>query len=335
MKKRYLIYTTLALLFGLYSCEKDTVSYEELTDSKTGALVYSAKAINGIQKLKTFSFVDDAFLPEGTVSFNAGIGSLGLPASDIDVTFSINNSVLDSINDVRELNGQKKYKPFPEESYTISNLKLSIPKGQEYSNSATLVYNPEKFAKDSDYLIAFSIVDASGYAINGKVKTVIYAVSEVIGTPELVLKTGWEVINISSQESGGEGPTSGYAKAIIDGDASTFWHSCWSTCTTVARNYPHSMTVDMKTANKVHGIEFMQRQSGTRGVKGIELQVSDDNVNWRTLGDFTLQNVIAPQLVPFLKMETIRYFKIIIKSGYSDGGAANVALGEVSPYVLK
>jgi hypothetical protein len=333
MKKRYLIYTTLLLVIGLYSCEKDTVSYKELTDSKTGALVYSAKALNGIQKLKTFSFVDDMYLPQGTVSFNAAIGSLGLPASDIDVTFSINNSVLDSINGVREINGLKKYKPFPQDSYTISNLKLSIPKGQEYSNSATLVYNPEKFAKDSDYLIAFSIVDASGYAINGKVKTVIYAVSEVIGVPSLLLKTNWGVIDFSSEETAGEG-TNGFASRIIDGSIATFWHSCWSTCTAEQNTYPLHITVDMKTANKVHGFEIVGRQGGSRHAKDIELLASSDNVNWKSVANVTLQNVSTPQQVPFLNMETMRYFKILVKSGYNDGGKAYVTLGEVSPYVL-
>ena len=333
MKKRYLFYTTLLLVFGLYSCEKDTPSYEELTDSKTGALVYSAKAVNGIQKLKTFSFVDDVFLPQGTVSFNAAIGSLGLPASNIDVTFSINNKVLDSINVIRQINGQKLYKPFPQDSYTISDLNLSIPKGQAYSNTATLVYNPEKFAKDSDYLIAFSIVDASGYAINGKVKTVIYAVSEVIGGPSSLLKTNWEVIDFSSQEIAGEG-TNGFASRIIDGSISTYWHSCWSTCTVAQNTWPHRITVDMKTANKVHGFEIVGRQGGSRHAKDIELMVSNDNVNWKSVANVTLQNVSTPQQVPFLKMETMRYFKILVKSGYNDGGGAFVTLGEVSPYVL-
>ncbi|WP_413997894.1 BT_3987 domain-containing protein [Flavobacterium sp. W1B] len=333
MKKRYLLYTTLLLVFGLYSCEKDTPSYEKLSDSKEGALVYTAKARNGIQTLKTFSFEEDMYLPQDTVSFNAAIGSLGLPASDIDVTYSINNRALDSINVIRELNGQKKYKPFPEDAYTISSLKLTIPKGKEYSNSLELVYNPEKFEKDSNYLIAFSIVDASGYTINPEVKTVIYAVTEAIGVPSNYTKTNWAVINFSTQESTGEG-TNGFASLIIDGKLDTFWHSCW-TCAT-APTFPHSITVDMKNAQKVNGIEFAQRQPGAaRAVKLIELEVSDDNVNWRTLGEFTLGSGAAPQSVAFQKLETFRYFKTIIKTGYNDGGAGYTALSEVSPYVLK
>lgn len=332
MKKRYLLYAIL-LVFGLYSCEKDTVSYEKLTDSKTGALVYSAKARNGIQTLKTFSFVDDQFLPQSTVSFNAAIGSLGLPASNIDVTFAINNKVLDSINVIRQINGQKLYKPFPVDAYTISDLKLTIPKGQEYSNTASLVYNPEKFAKDSDYLIAFSIVDASGYAINGKVKTVIYAVSEVIGVPSSLLKTNWEVIDFTSQEIAGEG-TNGFASRLIDGNINTFWHSCWSSCTPAQTSWPHRITVDMKTANKLHGIEVVGRQGGSRHAKDIELLVSNDNVNWKSVANVTLPNVSAPQQIPFPNMETMRYFRILVKSGYNDGGGAYVTMGELSPYVL-
>lgn len=335
MKKRYLLYAIL-VVFGLYSCEKDA-DYKELSDSKKGAFVYTAKARNGIQKLKTFSIEEGKYLPQDTVSFNAAIGALGLPASDIDVTFSVNNRVLDSINAIREINGQKKYQPFPEDSYSISSMKLTIPKGQEYSNLSTLIYNPEKFATDTNYLIAISITDASGYAINPQVKTVIYVVSEVIippPAPNYYVKSSWKVIDFTTEESTGEG-TDGFAALIIDGDIDTYWHSCWETCTDIQSNYPHSITVDMKAANKVNGIEFAQRQSGSRAVKLIELVVSDDNVNWRTLGEFTLLNIIAPQLVEFKNLETFQYFKIIVKSGYHDDGAAFVALGEVSPYILK
>lgn len=337
MKKRYLYYTTLLLLFGVYSCEKDNTSFKELSDSKEGALVYTAKARNGIQTLKTYSIEEEKFLAQDTITFNAGIGSVGLPASDIEVTFTVNTKVLDSVNAIREMNGKKKYKPFPEDAYTISNTKLTIPKGKEYSNSSLLVYHPEKFAMDSNYLIAISITDASGYKINRDVKTLIYVVSEVIipePQPNFYTKSSWKVINFSTQESTGEG-TNGFAANIIDGKVDTFWHSCWSTCTTKESTYPHSITVDMKTMNKVSGIEFAQRQSGTRGVKLTEIEVSDDNVNWRTLGEYTLLNIIAPQQVDFKKSESFQYFRIIIKSGYNDGGAAFVALGEVSPFILK
>ncbi|WP_432221949.1 discoidin domain-containing protein [Flavobacterium sp. TMP13] len=337
MKKTHILYTTLLLLFGLYACEKDKIPYEELSDSKEGALVFTARARDGIQKLKTFSIEEEKYLEKDTLTFNAGFGALGLPSTTIDVTFSLDNKVLDSINAMREINGEKKYIPFPKDAYEVSNLNLSIPKGKEYSDFSTIIYDPKKFDTNSNYLIAFTITDASGYAINPEVKTIIFVVSEIIipePEPNFYDKNNWKVIAFSSEESEGEG-SDGFAANIIDGKINTYWHSCWSTCSITQSNYPHTITVDMKTLNKVNGIEFTQRQSGSRGVKLIEIEVSDNNESWRTLGEFNLLNTTAPQLAEYKDVETYRYFRMIIKSGYDDSGAAFVALGEVSPYFLK
>lgn len=336
MKKRYLLYTTLLVIFGFYSCEEDSIPYEELTDSKEGALVYTAKARGGIHSLETFSIEEEKFLEKDTIMFNAGFGALGLPANNIDVTFSVDNKVLDSINAIREINGEEKYKPFPDDAYDISNMELTIPKGQEYSNSSTMIYYPEKFEMDSNYLLALTITDASGYTINPEVKTAVFSVSEVIipePEPDFYDKDGWEVMDVSSEEIAGEG-TNGFAANIIDGDVNTYWHSCWSGCSEEQSAYPHSMTVDMMGAKEINGIEFAQRQAGTRGINLIEIEVSDDNADWRSLGEFNLLNITAPQLIEFEELETFQYFRIIIKSGYDDGGAAFTALGEVSPYIL-
>ena len=337
MKKRYLIYTSLVLAIGLASCDKENLEYEELTDSKEGAVIFTAKARNGIQALKTYSIEEAQFLEKDTITFNAGIGSVGLPANNIDVTFSLDTNVFDSINAIRVINGQKLYKPFPDGSYEVNSLKLTIPKGEEYSNISTVIYDPEKFDTDSNYLIAFTITDASGYKINREVKTVIFSVLEVIipdPEPDYYEKADWELISATSEEVAGEG-SNGFASNIIDGNVNTYWHSCWSGCSTEQSTYPHILTVDMKNVKDLDGIEFAQRQSGTRGVNLIEIEVSDDNTDWRSLGEFNLLNVTAPQLVEFEEIEAFRYFRITIKSGYDDGGAAFNALGEVSPYILK
>ena len=324
-------------ILGLHSCEKDNIPYEELTDSKEGALIYIAKARGGIRSLETFSIKEEKYLEKDTVIFNAGFGAVGLPANKINVTFSIDNRVLDSINIIREINGEKKYKPFPSDAYSISTMELTIPKGAEYSNFTTMVYDPKKFEMDSNYLIALTITDASGYSINPEVKTAIFRVLEVIipgPEPELYDKEGWEVINASSEEVAGEG-TNGFASNVIDGDVNTYWHSCWSGCDNEQSTYPHVITLNMKDSKEISGIEFAQRQSGSRGVNLIEIEVSGDNADWRSLGESNLLNITAPQMIEFEELETFQYFRIIIKSGYDDSGDAFNALGEVSPYILK
>lgn len=336
MKKRHLLYTSLLLVFGVLSCDKDDTPYEQLSDSKEGALIYTAKARGGIRSLKTYSIEDGKYLEKDTITFNAGYGALGLPANDIKVAFSVDNNAFDSINAIREINGEKLYKPFPNDAYSISDLELTIPKGGEYSNYSTMIYDPEKFEIENNYLLAITLTDASGYTINQEVKTAIFSIAEVIipePEPDFYEKDGWEVMDVTSEEVAGEG-SNGFASNIIDGDLETYWHSCWAGCTEEQLVYPHNITVDMKAVKDVDGIQFAQRQSGTRGVNLIEIEVSDNKEEWRSLGEFNLINVTAPQLVEFEELESFQYFKIVIKSGHDDGGAAFNALGEVSPYVM-
>ena len=327
----------MLLAFSFHSCEEDNTVFEELTDSKEGVLIYTAKAGDGIQTLKTFSIEDEKFLQKDTIRFNGAFGGLGLPAKNINISFSVDNQSFDSINNIRELNAEPKFKAFPEDAYEISSLELTIPKGEEYSNYAELTYNPERFDINTNYLLALTITDASGYTINPNVKTLFFSVSEVIipePEPDFYTKDNWEVIDFSTEESVGEG-SNGFASLILDGDKDTYWHSCWSGCTEEESTYPHHITVDMKEINEVNGFEFFQRQSGTRGVNLIEIKISDDNETWSSLGEFNLLNITAGQKIEFEELQSFQYFKIIMKSGHDDGGAAFNALGEVNPYILE
>ncbi|UJH90181.1 DUF1735 domain-containing protein [Antarcticibacterium sp. 1MA-6-2] len=330
-----LLLGTLIILTGL-SCEETPV-YEELTTSTDGVQLYIAKA-DRVHTLKTFSLEEMEPLEHDTIALNVGYGGLGLPASPIDVNFKINNEVIDSLNLARQINGEKEYVPFPEDAYDFSTTNVSIEKGEAYSNFTHFTYYPEKFEMDKNYLLAVEIESPSGYAINPDRKILLFEVQEVIipePEPKYYEKDSWEVIDLSSEEAGGEGPTNGYASAIIDGNIETFWHSCWSSCTAEGSSYPHHITIDMKEELEVSGLGFAQRQSGTRGIELIEIQVSNDNVEWRSLGDFNLQDITALQLIEFEELQSFKYLKIIVKSGYNDGGAAFTALGEVSPYILE
>ncbi|MEN8186070.1 MAG: DUF3472 domain-containing protein [Bacteroidota bacterium] len=142
-------------------------------------------------------------------------------------------------------------------------------------------------------------------------------------------RSGWSIEAYSTQEDqGGEG-TTGRAKDILDGDLDTYWHSCWSGCTAAP---PHYIIVDMGQSQKVDGFRFNQRQSLSRSVKSIELQISDDNSNWESLEDFNLQNTIHNQDIDLDYPKEFRYFKFIVKSAYD--GTDHAAIAEIAPYIL-
>ncbi len=145
----------------------------------------------------------------------------------------------------------------------------------------------------------------------------------------LLDRSNWSISSYSTQEDqGGEGDT-GRAKDVLDCKLDTYWHSCWSGCTAVP---PHSIVVDMKQIQKVDGFRFNQRQSLSRAVKSIELQISNDNKNWESLGEFNLQNSIHNQDIDLGNSKEFRYFKFIARSAYD--GTDHAAMAEIAPYTL-
>ena len=148
--------------------------------------------------------------------------------------------------------------------------------------------------------------------------------------PTILDRSGWVVVDYSTQEDqGGEGST-GRAADVLDGDINTYWHSCWAGgC---VATYPHHITVDMGQNNDIDGFRFVQRQSLSRTVKDIELQGSNDNSTWTSLGDYVLQNIANPQDIDLLSTQNFRYFKFIAKSSYD--GTENAAMAEIMPFTL-
>lgn len=168
---------------------------------------------------------------------------------------------------------------------------------------------------------------------NGTAPNINFAQLEIPTLPEdptILDRTGWSVIDYSTQEdNGGEGNT-GRAADVLDDDLNTYWHSCWSGCTATP---PHHITIDMGQSNTLDGFRFLQRQTLSRAVKDIEIQISSDNTNWVSLGDFILQNSSAPQDIGLSSSETFRYFKCIAKSAHD--GTDNAAMAEISAYTIE
>ncbi len=133
----------------------------------------------------------------------------------------------------------------------------------------------------------------------------------------------WKVIGFSSQETSGE---NGRASNLVDGDPATYWHSRWSS---EPGSYPHFVSIDMTGPQSIQGFRVTQRD-GQRKIKDLEIQVSNDMVNWETVFDGSLQDSASPQDLELPVTKNARYFKLIAKSAYD--GQDFAALAEVAVY---
>lgn len=166
---------------------------------------------------------------------------------------------------------------------------------------------------------------------NGNVTETIYNYEFVNGIPVLnfssrdeLSKTGWNVLNVSSQETAEE---DGKAANLIDGVINTYWHSQYSGTTAA---YPHSFTIDMAAAKLVTGISLTQRNGLQRAIKDFEIQYSTDGASFVSAGSYVLANVNGAQYVNLPAKQTFRYFKIIAKSSYD--GQSFAALSEAGAF---
>ena len=143
----------------------------------------------------------------------------------------------------------------------------------------------------------------------------------------LIDRSDWTIQDYSTQEDqGGEGST-GLAAHVLDGNLDTYWHSCWNGCNP---NPPHHITIDMGVETKVDGLRFAQRQTLSRAVKDIEIQISTNNTIWTSLGNFVLQNIAKNQDIDFISTQTFRYLKFISTTAHD--GTDNAAISEIIAY---
>lgn len=133
----------------------------------------------------------------------------------------------------------------------------------------------------------------------------------------------------SSEEAGGEGPApNGRAVAVLDGNVGTFWHSNWSGA---SPNPPHVLTFDMGRALDIKGFKILQRQSLTRNIKNLVVEISTDGTNWTTVAGspFALQRSAAEQLITLPATTRVRYFRFTVPTQADIYDGKFAALAEV------
>lgn len=129
-------------------------------------------------------------------------------------------------------------------------------------------------------------------------------------------RTGWTV-TASDQETARE---NGAAANVLDGVATTIWHSAWSS--TPPAPLPHSLTLDLKSAARVGGLSYLPRPAAAANgrIGRYKIESSTDGTTWTSripAGTFpdnaALQTVVFPPA-------TARYVRLTAQSEAGNRG---------------
>lgn len=120
-------------------------------------------------------------------------------------------------------------------------------------------------------------------------------------------RTGWTIVDFSSEEPSGEGANNGTAICVLDGNPATYWHSQWAGAT---GQLPHHFTIDMKKELLVTSVD-LQRRPNQRDTQGGNFYISSDNVTFTYIGSFQMAEVNEPQTFKVTSTHG-RYLKVEI-----------------------
>ena len=297
------------------SCKEDVPSYEALTDTKERVFLYMQKAVDGGESLTLF--------PQGEVretKFSVNYGGVGLPASDIQIAITKDQSAIDSVNAIRVRNGLEEYEVLPDNAYSIDKTTVVIGKGMQNSDYVTFKYNADVLDLQKKYAIAFRATNEQGYSFNNKGQVLVLT-GEVVESS--LIKTGWSSTVSVNQSNDGAG-----AAGLIDNNLETFWHTPWSG---TLPQWPFYATINMaKPQNITKFVLSLRHNNASTAPKDFDLESSTDGTNYTLVKSFTNESKVNGDQITYSLDEllTTQYIRFKFKNGHH---ASWMTLAEITP----
>ncbi len=138
--------------------------------------------------------------------------------------------------------------------------------------------------------------------------------------PELD-KSNWTA-RASDEQPGAE------AVRVLDGNASTIWHSAWSP---VKKEFPHKLTITLDGEQLVNGISIQQR-SGLHGAVKECILYGECKGKWEKLGIYTLENHPLIQYIELPRPVELTAFTLECLSNYTPEDPLIAAFAEIGAY---
>ena len=135
------------------------------------------------------------------------------------------------------------------------------------------------------------------------------------GGPLPLSRTGWTA-SASDEETT---RVSGQASNVLDGSATTMWHSRWYPAPAAA--LPHTITIDTKATRSIGGLRYLPRSDGKNGrVGSFEIRVSTNGTTWSApVARGTLPDSGTEKTVSFIAVSA-RYVRLIATSEAGNRG---------------
>ncbi|CAK7056605.1 BT_3987 domain-containing protein [Bacteroides rodentium] len=218
------------------------------------------------------------------------------------------------------------YSLLPEDCYTIETDAV-IPAGAATSEDLVLTVNARgKIQPFDSYLLPVTITAVEGADADAMQQTLYYLLSgaEDVWNMPLADRSQWTVVEVSSEETSGEGSDNGHAIHAFDGKNGTFWHTQWKGG---EPQPPHHIVVDMGQEVKMLGFQYVSRDHGEGWPQEMTMETSLDGESWESAGVYSDLPAGAKEEFRsyFPGFKQARYFRLTITAVYNGKWSTHVA----------
>lgn len=144
-------------------------------------------------------------------------------------------------------------------------------------------------------------------------------------------KSSWSITEVDSEEpaeGNADHPDNGLAKAAIDGDLGTFWHTQWQGG---SPDYPHYFILDLGQNHNLGAVESFRRRGNGSAQNVVQILISTDKENWVDKGIFDIDSGTDDGQLMEFEPGQARYIRYNAQSGSS----AFAMLAELEVYEAK
>ncbi|MFU1857976.1 BT_3987 domain-containing protein [Sphingobacterium sp. NGMCC 1.201703] len=224
---------------------------------------------------------------------------------DLDYEIEEYPAALDAYNAaIKEEEKEKRLKLLPKAAYQLSQMPYKIEaKKNKGSFEFTIIRKGLVSGTTNlfgEYALPLRIKSVSKNSINPEASTILVPVSF---QPPDIARTGWKVIQASSEWIGG-----GEKENILDGNVDTYWHNIWMGG---EPPLPHFLIIDLGKEHEMMAIELIRRANND--LKTVLFEVSTDNKTYIPVGkvDFGTNNP-KHTLMTNIPTTKARYLKCIV-----------------------